>query len=285
MGRAYKGFSEFALYKKKGELGEAQTSMCEALARGNINQIDCNAWSNFIDQIQDLVVDVRNDVHCADCKRMDNLFKLKTEWEEKDEENPDDAGDIDYLKARIKLIEQELLTEVSSKPLLGFVNNAVLEMIYTKTYNSSWNMTFRYMTSCLKPEAMRDGYSNGVQNKKAQVKFDREHRKKCKEGFYSLSDVMDQRVCYMCMGKEPHACSLPNTKKMPDVVMAIIPGNHAKYLKIPVFIFEVLGTKKEKGKKKPKGFMQSCFPLFVYFKCQGEFLLYFYKCSTSMAFT
>ena len=25
------------------------------------------------------------------------------------------------------------------------------------------------------------------------------------------------------------------------------------------------------------GFMQSCFPLFVYFKCLSEFLLYFYK--------
>ena len=37
--------------------------------------------------------------------------------------------------------------------------------------------------------------------------------------------------------------------------------------------------------KKPRGFMQSCFPLFVYFKCLSEFLLYFYKCSTSMAFT
>ena len=37
--------------------------------------------------------------------------------------------------------------------------------------------------------------------------------------------------------------------------------------------------------KKPRGFMQSCFPLFVYFECLSEFLLYFYKCSTSMAFT
>ena len=37
--------------------------------------------------------------------------------------------------------------------------------------------------------------------------------------------------------------------------------------------------------KKPGGFMQSCFPVSVYFKCLSEFLLYFYKCSTSMAFT
>ena len=37
--------------------------------------------------------------------------------------------------------------------------------------------------------------------------------------------------------------------------------------------------------KKPRGFMQSCFPVSVYFKCLSEFLLYFYKCSTSMAFT
>ena len=37
--------------------------------------------------------------------------------------------------------------------------------------------------------------------------------------------------------------------------------------------------------KKPRGFMQSCFPMSVYFKCLREFLLYFYKSSTSMAFT
>ena len=41
----------------------------------------------------------------------------------------------------------------------------------------------------------------------------------------------------------------------------------------------------ELGNKKPRGFMQSCFPMSVYFKCLSEFLLYFYKCSTSMAFT
>ena len=41
----------------------------------------------------------------------------------------------------------------------------------------------------------------------------------------------------------------------------------------------------QNSNKKPRGFMQSCFPLFVYFKCLSEFLLYFYKCSTSMAFT
>ena len=37
--------------------------------------------------------------------------------------------------------------------------------------------------------------------------------------------------------------------------------------------------------KKSKDFMQSCFLFFVYFKCCSDFLLYFYKCSTSMAFT
>ena len=37
--------------------------------------------------------------------------------------------------------------------------------------------------------------------------------------------------------------------------------------------------------KKSRDFMQSCFPFFVYFKCCSDFLLYLYKCSTSMTFT
>ena len=60
---------------------------------------------------------------------MDNLSKLKTELEQKDEENPDDAGNINDLKAWIKGIEEELVTEVSSKTLPGFVSDAVPEMI------------------------------------------------------------------------------------------------------------------------------------------------------------
>ena len=39
------------------------------------------------------------------------------------------------------------------------------------------------------------------------------------------------------------------------------------------------------GNKKSKDCMQSCFLIFLYFKCCSDFLLYFYKCSTSMAFT
>ena len=39
-----------------------------------------------------------------------------------------------------------------------------------------------------------------------------------------------------------------------------------------------------RGNKKPRGFMQSCFP-FLCILNGVVFLLYFYKCSTSMAFT
>ena len=45
------------------------------------------------------------------------------------------------------------------------------------------------------------------------------------------------------------------------------------------------GEHEDLSNKKSKDCMQNCFLIFVYFKCCSDFLLYFYKCSTSMAFT
>ena len=47
----------------RAELADAQYVMCEALVRGNVNNIGQNAWSYFINQVQDMVVDYMNDTN------------------------------------------------------------------------------------------------------------------------------------------------------------------------------------------------------------------------------
>ena len=48
--------------KRISHIAEAQNSMCEAISRGNINQIGWNAWASMIDQARELVPDVVNDM-------------------------------------------------------------------------------------------------------------------------------------------------------------------------------------------------------------------------------
>ena len=49
--------------KMRAELADAQYVMCEALVCGNVNNIGRNAWSYFINQVQDMVVDYMNDTN------------------------------------------------------------------------------------------------------------------------------------------------------------------------------------------------------------------------------
>ena len=49
--------------KMRAELADAQYVMCEALVRRNVNNIGRNAWSYFINQVQDMVVDYMNDTN------------------------------------------------------------------------------------------------------------------------------------------------------------------------------------------------------------------------------
>ena len=74
------------------------------------------------------------------------------------------------------------------------------------------------------------------------------------------------------------------TKKIAQLLNRLRTGNHTQN-DIKILKKTKITNKHLQSKQEAQGFMQSYFPLFVYFKCLSEFLLYFYKCSTSMAFT
>ena len=89
--------------------------------------------------------------------------------------------------------------------------------------------------------------------------------------------------------KAPHPSAFKVNNNFKCVGLAVHPLGHTKcsFIKLPgtYNYFEKFWDLNLKLNKKSKDFMQSCFPFFVYFKCCRDFLLYFYKCSTSMAFT
>ena len=52
-----------------------------------------------------------------------------------------------------------------------------------------------------------------------------------------------------------------------------------------LLLIKLLLSAKVSIKQEAQGLYAELFSFFVYFKCCSDFLLYFYKCSTSMAFT
>ena len=80
--------------------------------------------------------------------------------------------------------------------------------------------------------------------KAAEIRFDDNiTHKNAKESICTLADCFNHLNYYMCTGADGETCPLPNCKKTPDVVVAIIPENSKIHLKIPVFVFEVIGKK------------------------------------------
>ena len=81
-------------------------------------------------------------------------------------------------------------------------------------------------------------------NKVSEIRIDHKKRKNTKESLRTLADCFNHPSYYTNSGDEGHTCPLPNCKKTPDIVVAILPENTKTHLKIPVFVFEVIGMKK-----------------------------------------
>ena len=113
--------------------------------------------------------------------------------------------------------------------------------------------------------------------------IDHNERLHRKEAMRTISEALEYPAYYTCSGKQGHTCPLPNAKKTPDVVVAILPEDSKEYLKIPVFAFEVHGIKKitETGRKQWPGFLTTLqqlnsAPYAYYGEVDGE-NVYLYK--------
>ena len=64
----------------------------------------------------------------------------------------------------------------------------------------------------------------------------------------TLSDTMEERFFHTCQVDDPRiCCTMPNTKRTPDIAVVLIPNSCKTHLKVPVFIFEVIGKKNQLG--------------------------------------
>ena len=68
-----------------------------------------------------------------------------------------------------------------------------------------------------------------------------------KQSGHYLNVIATRHTTPAVVSQGPHALYLTR-KRTPDVVVAILPEDNTKYLKIPVFVFEVIGSKEIRGK-------------------------------------
>ena len=109
------------------------------------------------------------------------------------------------------------------------------------------------MSLCLTSQKLTKWYTDAA--KPINTRWWEVTEKKCrraKEDLKTVSDVFEERCFQTCSIIGIDACSQPNAKRRPDITVAILPDKKTKYLKIPVFTMEVLGTKDIWGQNEDK---------------------------------
>ena len=248
--------------------------MTEALSHGNLNQVGRSAWGSMINLIQEMVVDEINDaiVECDD-EMADTLNRrlqeLQTDIENYRDDNGLDLNDSDrtlvqnnedyaQMKTNEERMKKQLELKVNKHTFPQLCNHSVPKYMYTEMYNNQWDLCHGYITTDLTSKQMEDFYETAAEDPTNEdIDIDHDKWKHRKEAMRTISEAFDHPCYYMCSRKSGHTCPLPNQKKTPDVVVAILPEDQTQYLKIPVFVWEVIGKKeiREKGKREFASFV------------------------------
>ena len=233
------------------------------MSRGNINQIGRSAWGDLVELTNDMVLDHVNDARAQYSKtryaklvkdieeaeaaanrfRTENLGEEETEVELRLREK-----NYDVLRRAEEDLKREHDTGIHPGTYPQLCNNAVPNFIYTETYNNRWDLCHGYITTDLNPtemEKFNELASESPDNDEIEINHTK--RKHAKESMRTISDIFEQLPYYACSSKLGHMCPLPNMKKTPDCVVTLLPDDPTKFLKIPLFVFEVTGRKVKRG--------------------------------------
>lgn len=238
--------------KIMSEIATAQDTMVQALYQGNIDQVGRQAWATLVDLVQETVsyhvAKWRDEVSDHDIESFKSTqIELRRQLEEATEEAK--PG----IQEQLTNVLATLNTTVNKFSFPGLVSKAVPQYPYTKTFNNSWDICYGYMSSCLTPRKLSSWYTSAAKPiNPRQGEGNERKRRRAKEGLRTLSDVFEERCFQTCSIIGIDSCSQPNAKRTPDITVAILPDEKRKYLKIPVFTMEVLGTKDIWGQNEDK---------------------------------
>ena len=229
--------------KLRNEFGLAQESLSISMVRGNINQVGRDGWSTLINIIQRVVSDQVTQWRNED---LDPEYKKQqAEYDEMVKNRPRQQGrQQDDYDEKLKQEQEQLSTKwVLCDDFPFFMNKNVPRILHTKMCNNQWDLNYRHVSTDLNSNQMASWWK-AASAKKESKRYAPAERIEAKESIKTLLDTMDQRFFHTCQITEVrNRCAMPNAKRMPDVVICLIPESSRTHLKVPVFVFEVIGKK------------------------------------------
>ena len=250
---------------KRNRIDLAQESLSIAMTKGNINQVGRDGWAGLINIIQkvvrDQVIEWRNET--TENKKCVEEFEEYRKMEERLKKLGDRVPAENKRNYR-RLVENEKerldRTWVTQDSFPFFVNPLYPETLHTQVCNNTWDINYGHMSTDLDSEEMATWWQTASATKD-DPRYLAAPRLQAKEAMKTLSETMEQRYFHTCQLQEiRNRCAMPNSKRTPDIVSVLIPESSRTHLKIPTFVFEVIGKKSVLGanEKQYPGYTAAC---------------------------
>ena len=250
---------------KCNRIGLAQESLSISMTKGNISQVGRDGWAGLINIIQkvvrDQVIEWRNET--TENKKCVEEFEEYRKMEERLKKLGDRVPAENKRNYR-RLVENEKerldRTWVTQDSFPFFVNPLYPEMLHTQVCNNTWDINYGHMSTDLDSEEMGTWWQTASATKD-DPRYLAAPRLQAKEAMKTLSETMEQRYFHTCQLQEiRNRCAMPNSKRTPDIVSILIPESSRTHLKIPTFVFKVIGKKSVLGanEKQYPGYTAAC---------------------------
>ena len=246
------------------------------LHEGNTDQVGRNAWSGMIDELQKAVTSFINEknrlfsqtawVNQDKIKAYkERIQKLQNQLGLPDENVTEIQKLINVYKCDVEKLEDDEFRKASDqfrKKSPDFQLPGLPEIIVTKTFNNSYDITYGYVSTNVDKNEWNQLFSAVHKLDKpgeerirlmAQQPIERADLEKLNVANASLNSKNTVRTISSCMempnwagcGMTPF-CSMPNIKRTADIAVCVMSQYSQDSINYPVFIGEVLG-KKEAG--------------------------------------
>ena len=201
------------------------------------------------------------------------------EWRNETEENPTCVQELDQYKrwetniptqhrekrkeylTKLNIQRQHLNNKwVTCESFLFLVNSNVPKVLHSKLCNNQWDINYGHVSMDLDSKQMANWWKAASADRQSE-RYTVSERIHAKEVMRTLSEMMGEHFFHTCQVKEVHnRCAMPNSKRTPDISVVLIPDPCKTHLKMPIFMFEVIGKKSILGnhEKQYPGYTASC---------------------------
>ena len=252
-----------------------------SMHQGNTDQIGRATWNGMIDELQKAITDFINEKNRLYIENEEYRNKKIAEYQAKVEElenrgNLPEIGQqqpaehdplIDIYKNDIENLKNDESKAASEKfraEAQNFHLNTLNDIIITKTFNNSYDITYGYLSMNVTKEEWTDIFSSVHSVEKPHAERIRligtavcsAHETKllklankalnAKDTLRTISSIMERSEWGECCLRNPDSCNMPNTKRTPDIAVCVICQSHEDSVSYPILIGEILG-KKEPG--------------------------------------